>query len=358
MLSERLRLYLKLNDTEHFNLVNYIYLTNEMVGEYWTSNDVDYLIQMISEKANKLYNNRVFVHPCPIDEALNVDYSFAGVYKSYKPFGCMSADKNIDRGVRQLLVDRFSFYADYYYAKNHLNSTRAVDLFISCENDNICGFGTGYVDNNRAIVQYFDSPLSIYRKEAKRVKVLKKDIPIIEDDLQKKIFLALFSVQKQLGGIVDVEFVFDRKLNIIVNEVRSASLAHRKNWNMVEDDAWPFSNVASIFINSIGKFQKKVKVWNHENFYKNGIDKMNDVLCVQYESDLQIYEMLTQLGEETGISLIISYPHFTIDNHFSYTLFEDKSFDFILRCVDYCFSDGIYLDVESDGLNYSIKEEK
>lgn len=358
MQSERLRLFLQLTNTDYFSLVNYVYLTNETFGEYWSNNDVNTLIQMISEKANELNNNRVFVHPCPIDEAINTNYSFAGVYKSYKPFRCMTARENVDMAIRQLLIDRVSFYADYYYVKNHLDGTKAVDLFISCENDNICGYGTGYVDNTRAVFQYFDSPLSIYRKEAKKVKSLKKEISNIKDLLQRKILLALFSVQDQLRGIVDIEFVFDRELNIVINECRSVSLAHRRNWNMVGDDKWTFSSVASVFVNSVGKIRKKIKIWNRENFCGYKIDKKNEVLCVQYESDAQLFEMLTQLGDEMGISLVISYPHFIVDNHFSYVLFEDKSFDFILRCIDYCFIDGLYIEVESNGFDYSIKEDK
>ena len=357
MLSERLRLFLKLSNTNHFSLVKYVYFTNEMLNQYWVSKDVDCLTRMIGVKVAELHNNRIFVHPCPVDEALNLDYSFAGVYKSYKPFACMSATENVDTAIRQLLDDRFSYYAEYYYAKNGLNSTRTVDLFVSCENDNVCGYGTGYVDANRAIFQYYDSPLSVYRKEAKRIKSLKQDISKVPDKLQKNILLALFSVQEQIGGIIDIEFVFDRGLNIIINEVRSVSLPHRRKWNMLANDAWSYSGVTSIILNSIGKVCKKVKVWNLDKFDEYKLDAENEILCVQYESDAQIYEMLTWLGDRIGVSLIISYPHFTVDNHFSYVLFEDKTFDFILRCVDYSFKDGTYICVESNGINYSIKEE-
>ena len=357
MVSERLRLFLKLENTKDFNLVNNFYVENNVFEEYWKKKNSDELVGILCDGLNLLNNNRVFVHPCPIDETLNLGYSFAGVYKSYKPYYCLSGHDNITFAIERLLDDRFSYYAEYYYQKNKLIDTRKIDLFISCENEEICGYGTGYVDSKKVIFQYYDSPLSIYRKEAKKVKGRKDDLLYLTNHLQKKIMLALFSVQEQINDIVDVEFVFDRNLNIIVNEVRLLSDAHRKKWNLISEPKWIYGNVKSIFLNSIGKIRRRTKIWNEKIFLENKIDIDNDVLCVNYESDKQLLNIFEQIGDTAGIAIIISYPVYLVDNHFNYIIYEDNSFEFVLRCTNVIFTEGTIIQVESDGFNYLIKEE-
>ncbi len=356
MHSERLELFMNLNDTREFEKVKSFYIYNSLIEEYWKYEDIDSIVNIIMNRSDVLPNNRVFVHPCPIDEALNTGYSFAGVYRSYKPYRGLNIKENIERAVHQIRYDRFSFYGDYYYRRNGLVGARQVDLFVSCENDEICGYGTGYVDSQKCVVQYYDSPLAIYRKEPRRIKGTVEDLSFVNDELQKKIMIALYAVQEQVDDIIDVEFVFNRKLNVIINEVRRLSASHKNNWNNSLLECWKFSLATSSILNTVGEIKKRVKIWRKGLFIETDFDVYNEVLCINYESDSQIFELLSSVEKFTNVSLIISYPFFIIDNHFSYVLYEDKTFDFVLRCVNYQFINGRTIHVKSDGLNYSIGE--
>ena len=357
MRSERLRLFTELEKSKYFQKVNSIYIENEQFEDLWATEDLQLLSSMLIKYSRELGNNRVFVHPCPLDEAENPGYSFAGIYKSYKPYRCLSTKENIEKAVWQIRYDRFSFYTDFYYQKNALSGSRKIDLFVSCENEGICGYGTGYVDSEKCLVQYYDSPLSIYRKEPKKIYGSIVDIVSGNDSLHKKLVLALYSVQEQINGIVDIEFVFDRKLNVIINEVRKLSKAHMVNWVKSNNcAAWTYGSAASCILNTVGEIKKRVRTWKRQEFNGEEFDLENDVLFVCYESDKQLFEMQKQLSDFKQVSLIISYPYHIIDSHFSYVLNEYDTFDFVLRCTRQMLFDGQIIKIKSNGLTYSIEE--
>lgn len=357
MQSERLRLFLELEESKYFQKVNSVYVKNKQFENLWDCESLHPLSDMLVEYASELRNNRIFVHPCPVDEATNLGYSFAGVYRSYKPYRCLNIRENIEKAVWQLKNNGFSFYANFYYQKNELNDSRKVDLFVSCENEDICGYGTGYIDSEKCLMQYFDSPLSIYRNEPKRIYGKIKDIVSGNVQLHRKLVLALCSVQEQIDDIIDIEFVFDRKLNVFINEVRKLSNSHVANWIKTDESlTWTYGSAASCILNTVGEIEKRVRIWRYQEFNFDEFDLENDVLYVRYESDEQLFEMQKQFADFKRISLIISYPFHIIDNHYSYVLNEYDTFGFILRCTRQLFFEGQIIKIKSNGLTYSIEE--
>ncbi len=354
MTSERLKMFLKLEDSDAFHKVQSFYIENEKFARLWEEKNLAGIESLLCQRVLELPNNRIFVHPCPTDEEIYKDYSFAGVYKSYKPYRNLDSCSNIKYAVKQICFDRFSYFADYYYRNLNGMGNRDIDLFVSCENDNVCGFGTGYADSQKCVFQYYDSPLSMYRREAKRLKARKEDADILLNELQRNIIYALFSAQEQINDIVDIEFVFNRRCSVIINEIRALSAAHRKNWVMVQNNCWKINKAPSTCINTVGRLKRKVKVWN-EGFDIDCFDMQRDVLCVNYKSDEQMFGILMKLEGARNISIIISYPIFIVDSHFSYTLFEYDMFEFILRCVDETFVQDQTIIIDSRGFGYSIK---
>lgn len=353
MISERLRLFQKLTDTKDFQKVKGYSLSNERIQEVWDANDLGQLEKMLLDCVSELPNNRIFVHPCPIDESTYKNYSFAGVYKSYKPYRMLDSTKNIKQAVCQITHDRFSYYADFYYENINANTPRYVDLFVSCENDNICGFGTGYVDSKRCLFQYFDTPLSIHRREAVKISATKETISDIHNTLHSNIIRALFAVQEQIEDTIDIEFVFDKKDMVFINEVRAVSFPHKKNWMLMDEKKWNFGSTLSIQLNSVGKRFRRVKKWTAD-FNLASFDSEKDLLYIDYVSDMHLFEILLQMRGVNNICLFISYPFFIIDNHFSYTLGEYSNIDFIVRGINANLIDGSLIQIESYGSDYSF----
>lgn len=353
MISERLSLLTKLNATKNFQVVKYVCIYNEDINVY--EDRQEEFVKLISEKAKSKLNNKLFVHPCPRDEISNKGYSFAGVYNSYKPLRCLTAEENIRNAVQLIKNNLMSYYGDYYYRCNNLLGNKKIDLLVSCENDSICGFGTGYTSGDCYIVQYYDSPLSIYKKEAKKFKVSNQEISKLSNNIERNIIMALKDIHSQIGEILDVEFVFDRSLNIIVNEVRYLSDAHKRNWVQTYYNNWYYSTVNSCILNTVGTIHRRIKCWEKDCL--DDFDSNIDILYVQYESDNQIFKILQLLEGLTQVALIISYPDHIIDNHLAYIIQEDATFNFVLRCVNLQINCGEWICVNSDGFNYQIEVE-
>ena len=357
MHSVRLKYLETIKDKSNVPIVNYRKIDWSEIEAFYENNDVEGLAQLLFEKSQGL--KMVFVHACPRDESVNREYSFAGVYKSYKPIRGLSRMENMRQAAELLINKRFSTHAEYYYVRHQLAGNKEIDIILSNNIDDIWGYGTGYVDGNgNFLLQYYKSPLSMYTKEAYKYLGNIKFVPS-QDYLLKNIATALFDSRNCIGTDLDVEFVFTNQMKIYINELRPISFAHRKNWESFFFNAGQIkvpSAVRSCVIDSIGNvFGKAIVVNAERDDWVNIFASSNEYIFVVAAEDILLFLKIVNMYHGENIRLIIQYNNYIIDNHLQYIVYEDTGIEFVAKVINIPLQDGQMVGISSNGLNSTVE---
>lgn len=177
---------------------------------------------------NSFDSNLLFIHPCPHDESAFSDLSFAGCYKSYKPYSWKSKRDNIFDGLEYVYKNRNNRISNYYYKSHGISSDKSFDIIISqLVEANV--YGTAYIFDDVVICSYYSSFLSVYHHDPycfiNDLNSTNKNLKSIDYMISE----TLIEIKRRLDCAIDVEFLIDNNGTFIVNEVRPISYAHLRN---------------------------------------------------------------------------------------------------------------------------------
>jgi hypothetical protein len=331
---------------------------NDLEIVKWAKDNVNQLID------NKFFSNtnQIFVRPCPLDESKYKHLSFAGVYESYKPYKQKNTKENVIDGIIKVMSGRNNEFSKYYYTKHTLSENKKVSLMFSNALENACMFGTAYVFKGKCLIEYFDTPLSIFRNDPIRI-VADSNSNLV--GINKKVRDNIIEVENFIGVPLDIEFLIDRNEKLYISEVRPISKVHLKNWKAITSNTWesyvntvPPSNV----LNSIGTWSGRIvdlrrRMCNAEDFD----DTENKIYLINHSSinqkgttTLFLLNILTKYNGK-NINLIIDHGNRRKNDHLQYITFEDPSLNNIINGNFNSFiTDNSTRTIVSNGFEYKI----
>lgn len=308
-------------------------------------------------------NEYVFAHPCPIDEYYYQHLSFAGVYESYKPLRDKNKKSNIVDGIIKVIQGRYNEYSNYYYSRHKINGSRKVGIIFTPLVDNCCMFGTAYVYEDKCLFDYYDTPLSIYMNDPKRVAASRGSSL---EGYEKKLAESAFDIQSIFGRPLDIEFIITRNEEVFINQIRPISKPHLHNWAMLEEVVWqtaknspPPSNV----LNTIGSVKGfaidlRARKPNEMDFY----DPVEKIYIVNHGQNLHgtsSLEFLKLINEYNvaNINIILDHGKTRKNNHLQYIVFEDPGISFVANMTNLS-NDTVskQISLVSDGFNVVMRE--
>lgn len=309
-----------------------------------------------------LPSDRIFVRAQPLDERSRPELSFAGVYQSYSPLRRTARERNLVGGVVKVLRGRYGDYSDYYYSRHEIRSDRPVDIMFSSMVEDTTLFGTAYVYHDKCLLEYFDTPLSIFLHDPARI-CARRDSAL--GGFEAKLVGSMFGVADVVGVPADIEFIADRKEEIFVSQVRPISRAHLRNWGRVADATWrralgsaPPSNV----VNSVGAVEGKVIDLREREPDSRDFDEVSGRIYVVSHHDaprgttsFAFLQFIARHGLG-GLALMVDHGRARRNDHLQYIMFEDPGISFLVNAADVPRDvDGRRLSLTSDGFNATAR---
>lgn len=316
------------------------------------------LEQYLLDSTRSLASDEIFARAQPLDESLFPNLSFAGVYQSYVPRKKTPRAENLVRGFDKVLSGRYSAYSEYYYSRHNIKSNRPVDVMFSTMVDDVMCFGTAYVIEDRCLIEYFDTPISIFLCDPVRIAAEREQGYI---GVSGKLIRTVFAVNEIMNVALDIEFLVDRREQVFVSQVRPISPPHIDNWKSVTEQTWdeiradgPPSNV----INTLGTIEgmavdlrrRKPSIWDFAQAGKKiYIISHRDV--APGTSSLEILQFLNQ-NNLSNIALVVDHGDARMDDHLQYIMYEDPGIVFLVHSTGVPKEiDGEWWRITSDGFH-------
>jgi hypothetical protein len=313
-------------------------------------------------RTSALPSDRIFVRAQPLDEGAYTKLSFAGVYQSYSPLRRKAREQNLIDGVVKVLLGRYSDYSNYYYSRHEILSSRPVDLMFSSMVEDTALFGTAYVYHDKCLLEYFDTPLSIFLQDPARICAHRNSAL---SGFEAKLVGTMFGVAAVLDVPVDIEFLANRKEEIFVSQVRPIAQSHLRNWERVASATWrqaldttPPSNV----INSVGTIEGKVVDLREREPNLRDFDEVRGRIYVVSHLDalrgttsLALLQFIARHSLD-GLALLVDHGKARRNDHLQYIMFEDPGISFLVNAVNAPREiDGRRLSLTSDGFTALVR---
>jgi len=321
---------------------------------------VPFLEQALLDRTRYLASDEIFVRAQPLDESLVPHLSFAGVYPSYVPRKKTLRAENLTRGLKKVLSDRHIPYSDYYYSRHKIKSDRPVDVMFSSKIEDVMMFGTAYVFGDQCLIEYFDTPISIFLCDPVRIfaRCEQRSIGISE-----KLIRSVFAVGQALSGALDIEFMVDRREQVFVSQVRPISPPHINNWKSVTERTWaemrtdgPPSNV----VNTVGTIAGRVVDFRNRKPRLRDFEGGQKIYVVSHRGEAQGTSSLDILQflnwhDLSHVMLVVDHDEARVDDHLQYIMYEDPGVAFLAHSTAIPHDiDGRWWRVSSDGFRVTF----
>ncbi len=263
-------------------------------------------------------SNLLFVHPCPHDESSYKELSFAGCFKSYKPYSWKNKKENIIDGMKYVYTNRNNRISNYYYNAHNIKSNKSFDVIIS-EAEDADIYGTAYVFDDIIMCSYYSSYVSVYNHDPHSF-IYKGGSNNTLNKTELLICETLIEIKRILKLKIDVEFMVNGE-KIIISEVRPISSIHIKNYEKVI--GFP-NTIERNLLNST--YEIEGKIVDMEQNKSRLYDMKNNIFLIDHNS--RIFSTLDFLewcssNEMHEVSVIINHGNNRDFDHTQYIAFED-----------------------------------
>lgn len=315
------------------------------------------VVENLTAATAGLQSDRLFARAQPLDESTFPGHSFAGIYKSYVPRRATPRIKNLTDGLATVLAGRYNRHANYYYSRHGMESARPVDVMFSSIVENTVGFGTAYVNGDKCLLTYFDSPVSIFledpvRLAARRGSAIGPGTPLCN---------LMFRISELWDLPIDIEFLIDGRCQVFISQVRPMPGIHSRNWRMVREECWDEicqGVTPSNVVNTVGTMKgivvdlrkRMISATDlNESYRRNRIYVISHYDSTPATSSLDMLEFINRY-KLTGVALIVDHGKSRRDDHLQYLMHEDPGIDFLVHTAEKIeLRDGSESIVVSDG---------
>jgi hypothetical protein len=347
--------------------------THPRLVAYFMQRLIPHLAEL-REFTERLGGDDVIIRPSPLDEYARSDISFAGAYKGYMPTQNLGRDGHLVHGTAEMLAGRFTKYGNYYYARHGLDTARKVgaicmEPFFDINNDTPLFHGTAYIAGDHIRNEY--NVASGANRPRPRL-VVERDNQIWSDeqdaeasiDFNSRMSKVLRGLQKHFGIPLDVEYLFDKRGDLYVVQLRKISERHLANWLVVpalDEDGLPHR---SAVINSTGTAIGKVIDLRSSLKDANVDDLGQGIIVLDHEpmrSELHSQALFELAAKQnlSGLQVVIDHGGLRPRDHLQYTLGEDPGIDFIVQTTDPAVTgqlqDGKLVQITSNGITASVQ---
>jgi hypothetical protein len=292
---------------------------------------------------NAVLGDQVFVQAAPHDESRRADLSFAGCFKTYHPRRARSGTQNMLAGLRAVLSGRSNRYCDLYYDRHGIGGDRIIDVKIASLVPRVQKIGTGYALSDRALVQTYDSYVSLYTNDPARLCWIDGQRPTYGDESEITLAESLSEVSSVLGQPLDVEFVTDAEGRVFVSQVRPISVAHRLRFAAIHEDVWQAkltSPPGSVIPGSVGRFDGVPVDLRARAPQETDLSPKAPIYVIRHSaqaehsgvSALDFMDWANRMRPK-GFGLIIDHGAYRQNDHLDYILGEDPDARFVIAAT-------------------------